>query len=66
MLASEHLDHSLLTRQSDLCGGLNSLRLFLSGQFFGLIVLVHLWISLLKLPNRWEIISRLTYSFSFL
>ena len=34
--------------------------------FFGLIVLVHLWISLLKLPNRWEIISRLTYSFSFL
>ena len=34
--------------------------------FFGLVVLVHLWISLLKLPNRWEIISRLTYSFSFL
>ena len=34
--------------------------------FFGLLVLVHLWISLLKLPNRLEIISRLTYSFSFL
>ena len=34
--------------------------------FFGLVVVVHLWISLLKLPNRWEIISRLTYSFSFL
>jgi lyso-ornithine lipid O-acyltransferase len=34
--------------------------------FFGLVVLVHLWISLLKLPNRWEIISRLTYSFAFL
>ena len=34
--------------------------------FFGLVVLVHLWISLLKLPNRWEIISRLTYSFTFL
>ncbi len=34
--------------------------------FFGLVVLVHLWISLLKLPNRWEIISRLTYTFTFL
>jgi lyso-ornithine lipid O-acyltransferase len=34
--------------------------------FFGLIVLVHLWISLLKLPNRWEIISRLTHTFTFL
>ena len=33
---------------------------------FGLVVLVHLWISLLKLPNRWEIISRLTYTFTFL
>ncbi len=34
--------------------------------FFGLVVVVHLWISLLKLPNRWELISRLTYSFTFL
>jgi len=34
--------------------------------FFGLIVLVHLWITLLKLPNRWEIISRLTNTFAFL
>jgi lyso-ornithine lipid O-acyltransferase len=34
--------------------------------FFGLIVLVHLWISVLKLPNRWAIISRLTYTFTFL
>lgn len=34
--------------------------------FFGFVVLVHLWITLLKLPNRWEIISRLTYSFTFL
>ena len=33
---------------------------------FGLVILVHLWISLLKLPNRWEIISRLTYTFTFL
>lgn len=34
--------------------------------FFGLIVFVHLWIFLLKLPNRWEIISRLTNTFAFL
>jgi 1-acyl-sn-glycerol-3-phosphate acyltransferase len=34
--------------------------------FFGLIALVHLWISVLKLPKRWEIISRLAYSFNFI
>ncbi len=34
--------------------------------FFGILVLVHLLISVLRLPNRWEIISRLTYSFTFL
>jgi lyso-ornithine lipid O-acyltransferase len=34
--------------------------------FFGLVVLVHLWITLLKLPNRWKIISRFTYTFAFL
>jgi hypothetical protein len=28
--------------------------------FSGFIVLVHLWISVLGLPNRWVIISRLT------
>jgi lyso-ornithine lipid O-acyltransferase len=30
------------------------------------VVLVHLWISVLRLPNRWEIISRLTCSLTFL
>jgi len=34
--------------------------------FFPFVVFVHLWISLLKLPNRWAIISRLTYTFTFL
>jgi 1-acyl-sn-glycerol-3-phosphate acyltransferase len=34
--------------------------------FFGLLLLVHLWISLLKLPNRWQIISRVTYGFTSL
>ncbi|HSK31301.1 MAG TPA: lysophospholipid acyltransferase family protein [Candidatus Limnocylindria bacterium] len=27
--------------------------------FFGLVGLVHLWISILRLPNRWKIVSRL-------
>ncbi len=27
--------------------------------FFGLVVMVHLWVSILRLPNRWKIISRL-------
>ncbi len=30
--------------------------------FFGLVGLVHLWISVLRLPNRWKIISRLMRS----
>lgn len=34
--------------------------------FSGFIVLVHLWISVLGLSNRWEIISRLTCSLTFL
>jgi 1-acyl-sn-glycerol-3-phosphate acyltransferase len=34
--------------------------------FFGLVALVHLWISVLRLPNRWKIISRLTRSFTLL
>jgi len=36
------------------------------GFFFCFIALVHLWISLLRLPRRWEIISRLTRSLTFL
>jgi len=34
--------------------------------FFGFVALVHLWIGVLRLPNRWEIISRLTRSLTFL
>ena len=34
--------------------------------FFVCVALVHLWISMLGLPNRWKIISRLTHSFTFL
>jgi 1-acyl-sn-glycerol-3-phosphate acyltransferase len=34
--------------------------------FFGLVALVHLWISVLGLANRWKIISRLTRNFTFL
>src|SRR5438093_1467185 len=34
--------------------------------FFCLVALVHLWISVLRLPNRWKIISRLTRSFTLL
>ena len=26
--------------------------------FFALLIIVHLWISALRLPNRWKIISR--------
>jgi 1-acyl-sn-glycerol-3-phosphate acyltransferase len=36
------------------------------GFFFALVVVVHLWISILGLPNRWKIISRLTRSFTLL
>jgi len=32
----------------------------------GFVVLVHLWISVLRLPDRWSIISRLTCSLTFL
>jgi len=34
--------------------------------FFGFVVLVHLWISMLGLANRWVIISRFTCSLTFL
>ena len=34
--------------------------------FFGFVLLVHLWISVLGLPNRWEIISRLTCGLTYL
>jgi lyso-ornithine lipid O-acyltransferase len=34
--------------------------------FFVCITLAHFWISVLGLPNRWQIISRLQYSFTFL
>ncbi|HYY24421.1 MAG TPA: lysophospholipid acyltransferase family protein [Candidatus Udaeobacter sp.] len=40
--------------------------LSLWGFFFGLVALAHLWISVLRLPNRWKIISRLARSFTFL
>ena len=34
--------------------------------FFGLVALAHLWISVLRLPNRWKIISRLSRAYIFL
>lgn len=34
--------------------------------FFGLVGLVHLWISILGVPNRWKIISRLNRNFTLL
>ena len=34
--------------------------------FFGLVALVHLWVSILGLPNRWKIISRLARSLTLL
>src|SRR6266540_3791792 len=34
--------------------------------FFGLVATVHLWISILVLPNRWKIISRLNRNFTLL
>ncbi len=33
---------------------------------FVCVTLVHLWISMLGLPNRWKIISRLNHSIAFL
>jgi 1-acyl-sn-glycerol-3-phosphate acyltransferase len=34
--------------------------------FFALVALVHLWISILALPNRWKVISRLNRNFTLL
>jgi lyso-ornithine lipid O-acyltransferase len=34
--------------------------------FFGLVAIVHLWISVLGLPNRWKIISRLNRNYTLL
>jgi len=34
--------------------------------FFGVVALTHLWISALRLPNRWKIVSRPIRSFIFL
>jgi lyso-ornithine lipid O-acyltransferase len=34
--------------------------------FFALVALAHVWTSVLGLPNRWKIISRLSRSFTFL
>jgi lyso-ornithine lipid O-acyltransferase len=34
--------------------------------FFGLVALVHIWVSILGLPNRWKIISRLNRNFTLL
>jgi 1-acyl-sn-glycerol-3-phosphate acyltransferase len=34
--------------------------------FFGLVALAHLWITVLRLPNRWKIISRLSRTYIFL
>lgn len=34
--------------------------------FFALVAMVHLWISVLALPNRWKIISRLNRNFTLL
>jgi len=40
--------------------------LFLWAGFFVFFALVHLWISMLRLPNRWQIVNRLTQTFAFL
>ena len=34
--------------------------------FFALVAMVHLWISVLALPNRWKVISRLNRNFTLL
>ena len=34
--------------------------------FFVLVAIVHLWISVLGLPNRWKIISRLNRNYTLL
>lgn len=40
--------------------------LSLWGFFFGLVAMVHLWISILGLPNRWKIVSRLNRVYTLL
>jgi len=40
--------------------------LSLWGLFFGLVGLVHLWISILGMPNRWKIVSRLNRTYTLL
>ena len=40
--------------------------LSLWGMFFALVIFVHLWITILGLPNRWKVISRITRSFTLL
>ena len=40
--------------------------LSLWGVFFGLVVIVHIWVSVLGLPNRWKIISRLNRNYTLL
>lgn len=40
--------------------------LSLWGLFFGLVGLAHAWISILRLPNRWKIVSRLNRSYTLL
>ena len=32
--------------------------------FFALVGMVHLWVSVLGLPNRWKVISRLNRNFT--
>ena len=34
--------------------------------FFVLVAIVHLWISILGLPNRWKILSRLNRNYTLL
>ena len=34
--------------------------------FFGVLAIVHLWISVLRLPNRWKIVSRWIRGFTWL
>ena len=33
--------------------------------FFGVLAIVHLWISVLRLPNRWKIVSRWMRGFTW-
>ena len=40
--------------------------LSLWGFFFGLVAVVHFWITVLHLPDRWKIVSRLTRNYTLL